>query len=303
MDAKQALGVGPEQVDQPKGLIDLVEVIEPIVVADDLAEVSAAGPDQAVVVVGVDQPSEGKQRVGQIEDVGQHPRARPRVVANAVDHVLTLAAPRVGDSGRIGCIELGRPLAGQRVQRGDRILRMLGTREQRQHVAEAVGEQAQHQLGEPALLQVVAQKVGQLGPAVGAAHGGHRGDQLGRDRGHIADIQAPVAVADQVDLGRPADRQDLLDLGEQNLAADLGRVELRDLGDIHLRPAELERVGNGVEILVDAEELVEARHSVTQDNGVFCLGIVVGNQPCIADTWCGQADAENSRETSDLQQP
>src|SRR5260221_14196146 len=62
----------------PLALVDQVEVIPGIVIAQDPAEMGAAPLDQAVVAQSLKEGRRGEQRIGWVSRVREHLRAAPR---------------------------------------------------------------------------------------------------------------------------------------------------------------------------------------------------------------------------------
>ncbi len=235
------LGVGGEERRQAEELIDLVEVVHVVVVAQHRAEVGAALADETVVVLLVDERGDAERPVTDVEDVGERAGAAPGVVANPVGGGRALAAGGGGEPGRVLGVEGGRARLGERVERPERVLRAGVPAEEAEERAEAAGQRRERKLGEAAALDVVAEEGRELRALVGSADRRDRGDEIRADRGDVARVEPAVAVANEVDLGLAGDGDDVLDLGEQRLAAGLGGVELRDVGDVDLGPARGQR--------------------------------------------------------------
>ncbi len=72
-------------------------------------------------------------------------------------------------------------------------------------------------LGGRAGRRIGAHQIGDVRAVVHPAHAGSGGDQLGGDRGDIANGGAAVGVADQIDLLGTGGGQQQFDLGEQLL--------------------------------------------------------------------------------------
>src|SRR5690606_40418963 len=103
--------------------------------------------------------------------------------------------------------------------------------------------------------------LGQGRALVRCPYAGNRGDQIRTHRRYIPYGRPAMAVTEQVDLALARDRDDLLDLLQQLLAAGFGRVQLADLGDIDGGAVLAQGLGNAVPV-VDAEHAVPAEHAV-----------------------------------------
>src|SRR5690606_34096912 len=71
--------IGLEQAAQAKGMVDLVQMVHPVVVTDDLAQPRTAAAYQAIIVVVFleCQRERAGQQVAHVEGVGQRAGATP----------------------------------------------------------------------------------------------------------------------------------------------------------------------------------------------------------------------------------
>ncbi|MNZ65067.1 hypothetical protein D3C78_832510 [compost metagenome] len=255
-------------------LVHLVQVVHPVSRAYHLAEVAAADPDQAVIGLVKEAAGQGQCRIHGIQYVGHVAAPAPGEVVDAVvGQQRPLAAVLAGQPFRIALVEALGPGAGQGIEGGEGILgQVTAAGEQRDDPGERRGGGQRQLLGHRARRHPGAHQIGDLGALVDAPHAGGGGDQLGGDRGHIANGGAAVGVTDEVHLLRPCDGEHLLHLPEQLLAAQLRTLGGGDLRHIDAGAVPGQGLGNAVEI-VDPEQLVEAEQSVHQHYGVAGLGI------------------------------
>ncbi len=275
--------IGLEQAGQAQGLVDLVEVVHPVVVADHLAHARTAAADQTVVGFAAEgQRAGAHQQVAGVKQVGQRAGAAPGVVAHAVHAVGAFAAGAGGNALRELGVEARRALAVERLQRAEGVLRGAAgaAGEKVDQRAEAIDDARQQRGGDRAggAVADALEEVGGGRALVRRADAGDRGDQVRAHGGDVAGGGAAVAVADQVDLGLAADGDDVLDLLQQLLAARFGGVQLADLGDVDAGAVAAQGGGNAVPV-VDAEDAVEAEHAVAEDDGVLGLGIAGRAEP------------------------
>ena len=272
--------VGFEQAGQPQGLVDLIKVVHPVVIADHFAHARTAAANQAVVGFTLEGQGTGtEQQVTGVDDVGHRTGATPGVVAHAIHAVGTFTASGGGNALRELGVEPRRALAVERFQRAEGVLRAGAgaAGEEVDQRAEAVDDASQQGFTGRAWWNL-ADKIGCGRALVRCTDAGGRGNQARFDGRNVTDGRATMAVADQVDLGLTTDGDDLFHLGQQLFAAGFRGIQLADFGDIHTGAVAAQCSRDAVPV-VDAQDAVEAEHAVGQYHWVLGLGVARGAEP------------------------
>ncbi len=263
----------------PEQVVDRVDVIHVVAVADHLPQVGRADADQAVVLLAAeDQAGKRQERVGRVEHVGVGRVPCPRVVADAVaTNVLHLtglgavaAAVHAPGMARIERVGPGR---GQRGQGVDAALRIARAGEQVDQGAQRVGDGIGTTFDAAAGRDHAAHHIGHLGTLVDPVDRGDRRHQVRAQRRRHPRGRRALAVADQVDLATTG-RRPGHDLPRQLGATLLAVVERGDAGDIDPGTVTFEVPGDGVEIVDQTADGVEAGHAVHQHDRVPGPGVV-----------------------------
>ena len=99
--------IGFEQAGQSKHLVDLIQVVHPIVITDNHAQMRAAAANQAVIGFVKGQRAGAQHGVTHIQRVGQRAGAAPGVIAHPIDLVRAFAAGAGRNPLRVFRVETG----------------------------------------------------------------------------------------------------------------------------------------------------------------------------------------------------